>query len=151
MMGVINIEGIPNARGVRYRQGLTLIEVVIAIALVVMMSAGMIAVVSKAQSYSQYTRMATEARTLAKDRIERIVGGGFDRLKAAGYDQMLTDTNLSSLGYPLVRSTYVVWHAADGSVAASTNATYAEVHVDIRFLSPLSKRLETNTLAMLVQ
>lgn len=134
----------------RHRGGMTLVEVVIAMALVAMLSAGLIGLSLRTRKFSEHNRIATEARTLAKDRIEDLVATRIDNLTAPGLTLFRTDTNESSRGYPIVRSADVVWHAADGSVVASTG-TYAEVTVNVSFLSPLFNKTLTNTYSMLIQ
>jgi type II secretory pathway pseudopilin PulG len=130
--------------------GMTLVEVVIAMALVALMSAGLISVGLATRRFSEHNRIITEARTLAKDRIEDLVATRIDNLTAPGLTLMNSDTNLSSRGYPIVRSVQLVWHAADGTVAASTG-TYAEVSCNVSFMSPLYKKTMTNTYSMLIQ
>lgn len=129
---------------------MTLVEVVIAMALVALLSAGLIGVSLTTRRFSEHNRLATEARTLAKDRIEDLVATRIDNLTAPGLTLLQTDTNESSRGYPIVRSARLVWHMADGSVTAATG-TYAEVNIDVSFLSPLFDKTVTNTYSMLIQ
>jgi len=133
-----------------WQAGLTLIEVVIGMALAVLLCLGLISVSLKTQHFSEYSRLATEARSLAKERMEDIMAAGFDTLKNPSYSLLLPDTNTSSLGYPIVRDTHVVWHMGDGSITSAETGTYAEVHVDVSYMSPLTGRGATNTYSMIV-
>lgn len=130
--------------------GFTLVEVVIALALVAVMAAGLIGVTMVTRKFSEHNRIATEARVLAKDRVEDLVAARIGNLTTPSLNLLQTVTNQSSRGYPIVRSTRLVWHSADGNATTSA-ATYAEVAVDVVFVSPLFKKTITNTYSMLIE
>ncbi len=101
--------------------------------------------------YAEYSRVATEARSLAKEKLEEIFSYGFESLQSGGNLLWNGDTTVSSLGYTIARQPRVTWHAADQSVVAVDDSIYAEVHVDVVFLSPLWGAPMTNTFSILVQ
>ena len=134
------------------RAGLTLIEVMIASGLVLLLALGLLSVGMKIQHMGEYSRYATEARALAKERMEEIISMGIDNLRPGGLTLFLTDTNTTTRGYPVIRQTRLIWHAGDGSVVTgSLNGVYAEVHSDVIFWSPLSDRYLTNTYSVLIE
>lgn len=133
------------------RLGLTLVEVVIAMALVALLCLGLFTVGLKSRRFAEHSRVATEARTLAKQRLEEIVAGGRLNLATPTYTLLGVVSNTSSRGYPIIRTPYVLWHAADGASVGASSGVYAEVHVDVSFWTPLFDRLLTNSFSMIVE
>lgn len=129
---------------------MTLVEVVIAMALSVMLCAGLYAVVLKAEQFADHNRLATEARSLAKERLEEMFALGAENLAKFSCTLLGSDTNLSSTGGTIVRRPHLVWHTADGGVTDSVSAAYAEVHVDVSYSSSLIKRRMTNSYSVIV-
>ena len=139
------------SEGVLHGQsGMTLVEVVISMGLVALLCSGLYAVGLNARRFAEHNRLATEARSLAKERMEEMYAIGAANLAKSGCTLVNSDTNTSSTGYPIARHPYLVWHAADGSVVGSDLARYAEVHVDVAYRSPLIKRQITNSYVMVV-
>lgn len=134
----------------RSRAGMTLVEVVISMGLVAVLCSGLYAVGLNARRFAEHNRLATEARSLAKERMEEMYAIGAANLIKPGCTLASSDTNTSSTGYAIVRRPRLVWHAADGSLASSELARYAEVHVDVAYQSPLVKRQVTNSYVMIV-
>jgi type II secretory pathway pseudopilin PulG len=135
------------------RDGMTLVEVVIAVSFITVMCAGLFSVGVKSRSFAEHNRLATEARCLAKERLEEAISMGFENLIKPSCLIFNADTNmsLSSPYYPVRRQPRVAWHKADGTVCASTNAAYAEVHVEVTYDSPLRKCQVTDTYTTLVR
>ncbi len=133
------------------RSGLTLIEVVVAIALIALMSVGLLGVGLRARRFSETDRLATEARALARERMEELVAIGRARLAQETCTLLNSDSTMSTFDRPIVRVPRLVWHAGDGSVVAAAAAAYAEVHVDVIYTSPLAGRAVTNTYSTLIQ
>lgn len=131
--------------------GMTLVEVVIAMALTVLMCGGLYIVGGKARQFAEQDRLAAEARSLAKERLEEVISVGFANAIKPTCTVWQADTNTSSLGYTIVRQPRVVWHAADGSPCGSTNAVYAEVHVAVSYLSPLIKTQIVDSYSVILQ
>jgi Tfp pilus assembly protein PilV len=131
--------------------GMTLVEVAIALSLTVMMCGGVYTLSVKAQQFAEHNRVATEAHSLAKERMEEIVSYGAANLDAVTFALARSDTNESSTGWSIVRQPVVAWHAADGSSASAADAAYAEVLVRVTYTSPLTKRTTTDALCMLVE
>jgi type II secretory pathway pseudopilin PulG len=133
-------------------QGMTLIEVVIATALALLLSIGLLAVGLRIQHLGEYSRCATEARALAKERLEEVISMGIDNLRSGSMTVLQSDTNSSLRGYPILRETRIVWHAGNGSISTNPlNAAYAEVHADVIFWSTLNEKNTTNTYSMIVE
>ena len=133
------------------RSGMTLIEVCIAMILVLLLCGGLYAAGLKVVQFAEHNRLATEARALAKERMEEMIAYGASELAKPTCTVPNSDTNLSSLGYSIVRRPVLVWHAADGTVVASTNALYVEAHVDVTYRSPLIKRDMTDSFSMIIE
>ena len=129
---------------------MTLIEVVIAMGLLALLCSGLYVVGLNARRFAEHNRLATEARSLAKERMEEIVAIGAGNLAKSGCTLVNGDTNTSSTGYYIVRHPHLVWHAADGSVVGSDLARYAEVRVDVTYRSPLIKQPITDSYVMIV-
>jgi type II secretory pathway pseudopilin PulG len=130
---------------------MTLIEVCVAMVITTLMSLGLYAVGLQARKFAEHNRLATEARSLAKERLEEMIAAGMPNLAKPTCALTATDTNMSSLGYTLVRQPRIAWHAADGSVVAVSSAAYAELHVDVTYDSPMLKGQMTDTYSTLVQ
>jgi len=135
----------------RLRAGTTLVEVLVAASLVLLLGAGLIALGLSARRLAEYSRVATEARSLGRERLEAMVSLGKENLALSSCSLLNADTNASSSGYPIVRRTRVVLHGGDGSVVGISSNAYAEIHVDVVFPSVLSKRQATNTYSMLLE
>ena len=133
------------------RRGMTLIEVLIAIAIVALMCAGLLPVGLKARRFAEHNRLATEARLLAKERLEEMISVGRPNLALPGCTLSNACTNLSSQGYSIVQQPQIVWHAADGTVVAAAAAVYAEAHVDVTYRSPLLKQPSTDTYSTIIE
>lgn len=134
-----------------HRDGMTLIEVLVASVLVVLMGLGLFALGLNAQRMGEYSRCATEARGLANERMEELVSQGIEGLRSASLVYLRPDTNTSLRGYPIMRSTRLVWRLGNGTITNSTDGCYAEAHVDIVFWSPLVGRNTTNTYSTLIE
>ncbi len=133
------------------KRGMTLVEVLIAMAITAGLCLGLYEVGWKARRYAEYSRVATEARALAKEKLEEIISYDFESLSQPSCLLWNADTNTSSLGIPIQRRPQVVWHAADKAVVGVSSGVYAEVHVAVSFLSPLGTQMTTNTFSILIQ
>jgi type II secretory pathway pseudopilin PulG len=132
------------------RAGMTLVEVTIALALATMMCAGLYAVGVKSLKFAQNDRLSTEARATAKQRLEEIMATGRANLAQGGSFTLRSATNSSTLGYPMVIQPRIVWHTSDGTVTQSSAAAYAEVHIDVTYMSLHSKKNVTETYSMVL-
>jgi Tfp pilus assembly protein PilV len=132
------------------KMGTTLVEAMIAMVFATVISAGLYQVGWKARRYAEYSRLANEARSRAKEQLEEIISYRLSDLRQVSY-QWRSETNTSSAGFSIVRTPRVVWHARDLSVVGASSGVYAEVHVDVVFRSPLWERLMTNTFSMIIE
>ena len=139
------------SRDVDSSSGISLIEVVIAMALAALICAGLFPVGLKARQFAEHSRLATEARLLAKERLEEMISFGRLNLAKPSCTLTITSTNLSSQGYSIARQPRIVWHAADGGVVAATAGVYVEAHVDVKYQSPLLKQPSTDTYSTIIQ
>ncbi len=130
--------------------GMTLVEVLIALALTVLLCAGLFRVGLKVSAYGEDNRSATEARYFAKERLEEMLATGRANLTSSS-TLLLSDTNISTRGYPIIRIPRVIWHAADKSVTGTSNAVYGELHVDVAYWSPLISHTVTDTFSTIIQ
>ena len=133
------------------RSGMTLVEVMVALALVTLLTAGLYDLGLTVRRLSEHNSAATEARAFAKERIEEMVAMGRANLAFPGCLMMSATTNTTEQGYTMIRQPRIVWHGADRRVVGASTSVYAEVHVDVRFFSPLKKRFVTSTYSTLVQ
>lgn len=134
------------------RSGMTLVEVLVACALLALVSSGLVACGMVAIRMSHYLRTSTEARGMAKARMEAITSGGRFRLAQSEYDMILPYTNTASLDHPVVLNTRVVWHDADGNVVGAGGSNdYAEVHVDVTYFEPFRRGSKTDTYSGIVR
>lgn len=133
------------------RGGFTLVEVVIAMALTALLCGGLYALGLKARRFAEHNRIATEARTLGKERLEELISIRREGLAKPSCTLMNTDTNTSSLGYPIIRTAQISWHAQDRSVAGATNSVYAEVHQQVSYFSPLFNHSVTDSFSTIIQ
>ena len=130
----------------RRARGLTLVEVMVAMALLSGICAGLYRVGWQARRYAEYARLANEARGLAKEKLEELVSHDLTELRASP-SWWNADSNSSHTGASVVRQAHVVWHDPPYGIGAS----YAEIHVDVAFRSPLWNAIMTNTFSTLVQ
>jgi prepilin-type N-terminal cleavage/methylation domain-containing protein len=130
--------------------GMTLIEVVVAMALAVLLCAGLYKVGVKTYAYGEDSRSSTEARYYGKQRLEEIIATG--RANLTGSPTILqATTNTGIQGYPVITIPRVVWHTGDKAVTGSSNAVYGEVHVDVAYWSPLFSTTMTDTFSTIIQ
>ncbi len=132
------------------RNGMTLVEVMIAMFLLAIVAGGLYAVGIKSRQLAEQNRLATEARALAKERLEEIIALGFEGLTRPTCTLWHTDTNYSAQGHRIVRQPTAIWHAADGSIASPTNASYVEAHVAVRYLLPLTSKQQVDSYSTIV-
>lgn len=130
--------------------GFTMVEVSIAMALVVLMSAGLYAMGMQVRRSANRNRLATEARAFAKERLEEIVATGLENLAKPNVPLLEASQLTSATHYVITQTPRVVWHAADGSTVAAADADYAEVYVDVSYRSQHTSRTVTDTYAILI-
>jgi len=133
------------------RSGMTIVEVLVAGLLSGLLCAGLFAVGLSARKFAEHNRLSAEARSLAKERLEEMVSVGLDNLRQPSCLLRFPATNTATLGYAIERNPRLVWHGADGNIAAAEEAVYAEAHVDVTYYSPLLKKSTTDTYSTLIQ
>ena len=132
------------------RRGMTLVEVVIAMGVMAVLCLGLYRMGIQARRTVENNRLATEARTLARSRLEEMLAVGFANLAVPGCTLTNSDTNSSSLGYVVTRQPHVIWHTADGGVTNDAGAMYAEASVRVSYYSPLAKRSVVDAYSTLI-
>ena len=133
------------------RAGMTLVEVMIAMAVAGAICAGFFEVGWKARRYAEYARLSNEARSLAKERMEEILSYSFEDLAKPSCTLWNSDTNLSSSGFAITRKPRAIWHTSDQNVSCASSSVYAEVHIDVVFASPLWGGSMTNSFGTIKQ
>ena len=131
-------------------QGFTLVEVAIAMALVVLMSAGLYSMGLQVRRSANRNRLATEARAFAKERLEEIVALGLEDLAKPNSPLLEASQLTSAIHYVITQTPRVVWNAADGSSVAAADADYAEVYIDVSYRSQHTSRTITDTYSILI-
>jgi len=133
------------------RAGVTLVEVMTAIVLLTIVMSGLVYCGTSAMHMVNLIRLTTEARGLAKLRMEEVAGSTRDQLAATGNGILIPVTNTVTFDYPVVVQTRIYWHTASGAIATAESNDYAEVHIDAMYDSPITGRHIVNTLTRLVQ
>lgn len=131
--------------------GYTLVEVMIAMAFTASICLGLYQVGWRARRYAEYSRIATEARSLAKEKLEEINSHTFKSISQPECLLWNGDSNTSAMGSAIFRQPRVIWHDASKNVVGVESSVYAEVHVDVEFRSPLWDKMMTNTFSLLIQ
>lgn len=134
----------------RLQAGVTLIEVMTAIVLLSMVLGSLVFCGTAAMRMADLIRLTTEARGLAKMRMEELAGATRSQLAESTFAALLPVTNLSTINYPVVVQTRLVWHLASGAIATAASNDYAEVFVDALYDSPVTRRQLVNTLPGLI-
>lgn len=136
----------------RYRQrmGMTLVEVMTAMALLTIVMGGLVACGSAAMRMADLIRLTTEARGLAKMRMEAVAGATRANLALSDYEVLRSVTNTSTIGDPIVVKTRIIWHTVLGTEGTAASNDYAEVHIEALYDSPLTHKPLVNTLSRLV-
>ena len=134
----------------RLQAGVTLIEVMTAIVLLTMVLGSLVFCGTAAMRMADLIRLTTEARGLAKMRMEELAGATRSQLAESTFAALLPVTNLSTINYPVVVQTRLVWHLASGAIATAASNDYAEVFVDALYDSPVTRRPLVNTLPGLI-
>jgi prepilin-type N-terminal cleavage/methylation domain-containing protein len=130
--------------------GFTLVEVVIAVALVVMLAAGLYGTGSMVMRMTHFNRMALEARALGTQMIEEIAARSIADI--AIQVPFANRTNRLQYGEQVVRSVQVIGHdASHGVVTNLAKSAYLELHVRAVYVSPLTRSYVTNAFSTLVQ
>jgi prepilin-type N-terminal cleavage/methylation domain-containing protein len=131
------------------RAAFTLVEVMIAIALVTLMSAALYGTGLMLLRLTHFNRVSLEARALGIQLLEEISAESLPEL--AMMIPFPERTNRLQYGEQVVRSVTIIGHAADRQVITNVAASaYAEVHVHAAYRSPLSGRIVTNSFSTLV-
>lgn len=110
----------------RGKSGMTLIEVSIAMAMTVMMCAGLYRMATGITKSSQSARLETEARSYASGVLEELIAAGMENLAKPSYTAIQPSQYKGSLGDVAVLmdcAPRVVWHAADGAVVSEMDAS----------------------------
>ncbi len=122
----------------------------VAMLLAILLSIGLFELGWKARRWSEHARVATEARSVAKQKLEELIAAGRDGLAKPGCLLANAGTNVSSLGQDIVLSPRILWHAGDKSVVSASSNVYAELHLDVTFVSPLQSGRITNSFSMIL-
>lgn len=131
-------------------KGFTLLELITAMLLTVLLGVGLFELGWKARRWSEHARIATEARGVAKQKLEEMIGVGREGLAQPGCLLLGTTTYTGSLGRRFICRPRLIWHAEDGSVCDVSSNRYAELHLDVVFPSPLLKTSVTNSFPMIL-
>ena len=131
-------------------EGVTLVEVMVAMLLTAMLCAGTYTVGLYARGVSEKNRVAAEARSLARERLEEMIAAGKDNLAMAS--STLADSTLHTCasGGSVKREPRLIWHAADGSITQAIGAAYAEVHMDVTYVSPVTHNEMKETISTII-
>jgi len=130
---------------------MTLVEVMVSCALLALVSAGLVAGGMAAIRMTHYLRTSTEARAMAKGRMEALTSGGKIRLMQPEYQLLKPYTNTVTLDHPIVLRTRLIWHDATGAVGSGISNEYAEVHVDVEYFEPFKRGTKTDTYSGIVR
>lgn len=133
------------------RSGMTLVEVVIAMALFALASAGIYAAGIAALRLTQTNRLMTEAHAFTKQGIEFVIGAGYDAVRGGAVPPATNFVDTLTHSATIVRTMEAIWHASDSSVVTNSVADgYGEIYVHASFLVPGTSRTVTNTLSTVI-
>ena len=132
------------------KRGVTLVEAVIAVAIAATLCIALVSVGLKSQELAETSRMATEARALAKERLVEMLGLGYANLAMPSCTLLGTDTCISTLGYDVVRRAEMIWHDGDGAVVPVEGAAYGEAVVRVTYPAPVGRRTLTDSYTTLI-
>lgn len=142
------------AKDLADRAGFSLVEAMIAIAIVAIVASALYTGGINLLKLSVANKMAIESKSLGIQKLEEIVSSGFENIAAGGLTALDTQTNrilFASTYYEVVRSSRVIGHAADTSVESNLmDSAYLEVHVKSSYESLFSKAIITNSFCTLV-
>lgn len=121
----------------------------VAIALVVILAAGLFETGRMVSRMTHFNRIALESRALGSELVEEVSARTVPEIIAQMPFAPLT--NRLQFGEQVVRSVTIVGHAADQSVVTNlAQSAYLELHVNVVFTSPLTQSPVTNLFSTLV-
>ncbi len=132
------------------RKGFTLVEVTIAMAIAVLISAGLYTMGLHVRRSANHNRLATEARAFAEERLEMIVATGVENLAKPSNTLLEESSFMSQIKSVVTQTPRVAWYTADRSASAAGDADYAEVHIDVTYRSQHRSAILTNTYSILI-
>lgn len=130
--------------------GMTLVEVVIAMALFTMVCAGIYGAGISTLRLTQTNRIMTEAHAYAKQGIEFIITAGYDAIRGGAIPPATNIVDVATHSVTIIRTTEPVWHASDGTVVTNETGVadgYAEVYVHARFQVPGTDRMARTSIS----
>lgn len=135
-------------------EGMTLIEVVIAMVLSVFVAGSIYAAGISVLRLSQTNRIMTEAHAFTKEGIESILAAGYDAFRGGHVPAQTNLVDTATHRVEIVRTTETIWHRPDGSVLTGANGVdngYAEITVTSSFRAPgTTKRTGSSLSAVLM-
>ncbi len=125
--------------------GMTLIEVLMAVAIISLMAAaiylGGFAVLRHAQSVT----IVTAANLYAKEGLEEVASYGYDNLRGGNLPSQEIMANPETHNVALVRNVNVIWHAPDGSTnSVGLDLGYAEA------IARVTWQIRSNTASVVI-
>ena len=132
------------------RSGMTMTEVVIASTITAILSGGLFMMGARIRQTVEYNRVATEARDLAKSRLEEIVALGFDKLASPSCTLTNMQTIVTDSGRTIIRKPEVIGHKYSSTVCDVSDADYLEVNVGVEFISPISRNKISDNFMMIL-
>ncbi|MEI6085027.1 MAG: hypothetical protein WCS70_12085 [Verrucomicrobiota bacterium] len=130
--------------------GFSLIEVAVAFGLLSMLAIVVLSTGVMLIRKVRYNMVSTEARNLGIQKLEEIAAGGFNNIVLQ--TPFAPQTNLiQNIDPVVIRTVDIVGHATNLTVVSDlVTASYLEIHVNVVFQSPVSKRRMTNTFSTIV-
>ncbi len=128
----------------------TLVEVVVAVALVAILAIGLFASGIMVRKMTHANRVSLEARTLGIQLIEELSANDIPNL--ALIMPFEERTNRLQFGEVVLRNAEAIGHDTNGSIVSNlVDSTYVELHVDVSFLSPLTRKTMINSFSTIVK
>lgn len=132
------------------RAAFTLVEVMIAMALLAILAAGLFATGSMVLRTTSFNRVSLEARALGVQRLEELTAQSIPNIAMQVPFPVLTNRLL--YGEAVVRAINVVGHHANRTVNTNlASSDYLECHVLVSYQSPLSGGTVTNIFSSIVK
>lgn len=141
----------PAVRSPAGKEGTTLVELLMAIAIISFMAGAIYLGGLAVLAHSQSVTISTAAATYAKEGLEEIIAVGYDTLTGGEPVEQVILMNPNTHKVDLIRTTQIVWHAPDGSVSGvPLEDGYAEVIVEVAWQVPQTTHTASSVISALL-
>jgi len=135
----------------RDRAGMTLVEVLVAVALLALMAGAIYSAGFAVLRHAQAVTITTAAHTYAKEGLEEMISAGYDTLTGGEPIEQVILMNPNTHKVDLTRRASVIWHASDGTTSSDPVAGgYAEIIVQVFWQVPRTDHVVSTGMSTLL-